>query len=199
MGMWQYRAEKIISKFSTYILIKANMQGATLLFSWNMLHGLILLCTYIDVKWDFCIIDAVYVGLRISGLTLLDHVSTHIQYTVYTIQYISHNLMVCMQHSLRLVRRDKNWNQLTSGLSRASFNRLSKRSTATLNVSESIWFGSDTASATATACSTTGNCREVIITPKLSLIYTGEPLNKGYYGANDTVPCREVVPTSEIK
>ena len=118
----------------------------------------------------FCIIDAVYVGLRISGLTLLDHVSTHIQYTVYTIQYISHNLMVCMQHSLRLVRRDKNWNQLTSGLSRASFNRLSKISTATLNVSESIWFGSDTASATATACSTTGNCREVIITPKLSLI-----------------------------
>ena len=29
--------------------------------------------------------------------------------------------------------------------------------------------------------------------------YTVEPLNKGHYGANDFVPCREVVPISEVK
>ena len=49
----------------------------------------------------------------------------------------------------------------TSGLLRASFNRLSKMSTATVKVSELIWFGSDTASATATACSITGNCGKI--------------------------------------
>ena len=28
---------------------------------------------------------------------------------------------------------------------------------------------------------------------------TVEPLNKGHYGANDFVPCREVIPFSEVK
>ena len=31
------------------------------------------------------------------------------------------------------------------------------------------------------------------------LPYTVEPPNKGHYGANDFVPCREVVPMSEVK
>ena len=30
-------------------------------------------------------------------------------------------------------------------------------------------------------------------------IYTVEPQNKGHYGTNDSVPCREVVPISEVK
>ena len=31
-----------------------------------------------------------------------------------------------------------------------------------------------------------------------STIHTGELLNKGHYGANNFVPCREVVPISEV-
>ena len=31
------------------------------------------------------------------------------------------------------------------------------------------------------------------------LPYTVEPQNKGHYGANDFVPCREVIPMSEVK
>ena len=30
-------------------------------------------------------------------------------------------------------------------------------------------------------------------------IYTVEPPNKGHFGANSFVPCREVVPISEVK
>ena len=32
-----------------------------------------------------------------------------------------------------------------------------------------------------------------------SISITVEPPNKGHYGANDYVPCREVVPISEVK
>ena len=34
------------------------------------------------------------------------------------------------------------------------------------------------------------------IDPLMKLV---EPPNKGHYGANDIVPCREVVPISEVK
>ena len=30
-------------------------------------------------------------------------------------------------------------------------------------------------------------------------IHTVEPLNKGHFGANSFIPCREVVPISEVK
>ena len=30
-------------------------------------------------------------------------------------------------------------------------------------------------------------------------MYTVEPLNKGHFGANSFIPCREVVPISDIK
>ena len=30
-------------------------------------------------------------------------------------------------------------------------------------------------------------------------VYTVEPLNKGHFGDNSFVPCREVVPISEVK
>ena len=30
-------------------------------------------------------------------------------------------------------------------------------------------------------------------------VVTVEPLNKGHFGANSFVPCREVVPISEVK
>ena len=32
-----------------------------------------------------------------------------------------------------------------------------------------------------------------------TVLYTVEPLNKGHFGANSFVPCREVVPISEVK
>ena len=31
------------------------------------------------------------------------------------------------------------------------------------------------------------------------VLHTVEPLNKGHFGANTFVPCREVVPISEVK
>ena len=37
----------------------------------------------------------------------------------------------------------------------------------------------------------------IIILPNGHIIV--EPLNKGHYGAKDFVPCREVVPISEVK
>ena len=33
---------------------------------------------------------------------------------------------------------------------------------------------------------------------KLAQVYTVEPPNKGHFGGNKFVPCREVVPISEV-
>ena len=39
----------------------------------------------------------------------------------------------------------------------------------------------------------------VILVSEGSLPGTVEPPNKGHFGANSSVPCREVVPISEVK
>ena len=46
-----------------------------------------------------------------------------------------------------------------------------------------------------TNCSTL--CTSVYKT-QVFLLYTVEPPNKGHFGANSFVPCREVVPISEV-
>ena len=43
----------------------------------------------------------------------------------------------------------------------------------------------------------TGEC--VCLSYPSKLPYTVQPPNKGHYGANDFVPCREVIPMSEVK
>ena len=35
--------------------------------------------------------------------------------------------------------------------------------------------------------------------PRINKSFLVEPLNKGHFGANSFVPCREVVPISEVK
>ena len=40
---------------------------------------------------------------------------------------------------------------------------------------------------------------EVVFGDEKKLGSTVEPLNKGHFGANSFVPCREVVPISEVK
>ena len=61
-----------------------------------------------------------------------------------------------------------------------------------------------------TAAEETQHCNTITVTALCStqcacgttagwVYFTVEPLNKGHFGANSFVPCREVVPISEVK